>query len=160
MFGFISTCLIAYFSRRKKRAKHTNFYKLIRLISLPSWEVYSPLKIVVHWKPLIFINAKLYTFRAEKKNRVVSWVNSGVAQRSLGATPRVGEKVQGVQEKLFFLTIHCNPSLAYIAVRDLQSSQRNVSVKSLLLAGNVCTTNSWRGRGGKLKRILGKKHNI
>ena len=44
--------------------------------------------------------------------------------------------VQGVQEKLcFFGTIHCNPSLAYIAVRDLQSSQRNASVQSLLLAG-------------------------
>ena len=28
------------------------------------------------------------------------------------------------------------PSLAYIAVRDLQSSQRNASVQSLLLAGN------------------------
>ena len=28
------------------------------------------------------------------------------------------------------------PSLAYIAVRDLQSSQRNASVESLLLAGN------------------------
>ena len=28
--------------------------------------------------------------------------------------------VQGVQEKLCFFTIHCNPSLAYIiAVRDL-----------------------------------------
>ena len=44
--------------------------------------------------------------------------------------------IQGVQEKLCFFTIHCNPSLAYIAVRDLQSSQRNASVQSLLLAGN------------------------
>ena len=44
--------------------------------------------------------------------------------------------IQGVQEILCFFTIHCNPSLAYIAVRDLQSSQRNVSVQSLLLAGN------------------------
>ena len=35
-----------------------------------------------------------------------------------------------------FFTIHCNPSLANIAVRDLQSSQRNASVQSLLLAGN------------------------
>ena len=33
--------------------------------------------------------------------------------------------VQGVQEKLCFFTIHCNPSLAYIAGRDLQSSKRN-----------------------------------
>ena len=30
---------------------------------------------------------------------------------------------------VFFFTIHCNPSLAYIAVRDLQSSQRNASVQ-------------------------------
>ena len=45
-------------------------------------------------------------------------------------------KLQGVQEKLCFFTIHYNPSLAYIAVRDLQSSQRNASVQSLLLAGN------------------------
>ena len=43
----------------------------------------------------------------------------------------------GVSGKIvFFLTIHCNPSLAYLAVRDLQSSQRNVSKQSLLLAGN------------------------
>ena len=45
--------------------------------------------------------------------------------------------VQGVQEKLYFFTIHCNPpSLAYIAVRDPQRSQRNWSVQSLLLTGN------------------------
>ena len=44
--------------------------------------------------------------------------------------------VQGVQEKWCFFTIHCNPSLAYIAVRDLENSQRNASVQSLLLAGN------------------------
>ena len=35
-----------------------------------------------------------------------------------------------------FFTIHGNPSLAYIAVRDLQSSQRNASVQSLLLVSN------------------------
>ena len=45
------------------------------------------------------------------------------------------QKVQGVQEKLCFLTINCNPSLASIAVRDLQSFQRNTSAQSLLLAG-------------------------
>ena len=43
-------------------------------------------------------------------------------------------EVQGVHEKLSFFTIHCN--LANIAVIDLQSSQRNASVHSLLLAGN------------------------
>ena len=45
-------------------------------------------------------------------------------------------EIQGVQEKLCFFTILCNPSLAYIAVRDLQSSQRIASVQSLRLAGN------------------------
>ena len=44
--------------------------------------------------------------------------------------------LQGVQEKLCLCTIHCNPSLAYIAVRDLQSSQRYASVQSFLLVGN------------------------
>ena len=44
--------------------------------------------------------------------------------------------IQGVQEKLCFCTTYCNPFLAYIAVRDLQSSQRIASVQSLLLAGN------------------------
>ena len=44
--------------------------------------------------------------------------------------------VHGVQEILYFFTIHCNPSLAYFAVRDLQSSQRNASIQSLLLASN------------------------
>ena len=43
--------------------------------------------------------------------------------------------IQGVQEKVCVFTIHCNPSLAYIAEGDLQSSQRNASVQSLLLAG-------------------------
>ena len=45
-----------------------------------------------------------------------------------GFTPNVKRKVQGVQEKLCFFTIHCIPSFAYIAVRDLQSFQRNASV--------------------------------
>ena len=44
--------------------------------------------------------------------------------------------IQGVQEKMCFFTIYCNHSLAYITVRDLQSSQRNAIVQSLLLAGN------------------------
>ena len=40
----------------------------------------------------------------------------------------------GCSGKIVFFTIHFNPFLAYIAVRDLQSSQRNASVKSLLFA--------------------------
>ena len=62
-----------------------------------------------------------------------------------------------------FFTIHCDPSLAYIAVRDLQSFQRNSSVQSLLLAGIFFVqpiAECWRGRGGKLSRILLKKHTI
>ena len=39
-------------------------------------------------------------------------------------------------EKMCFFTIHCNHSLVYIAVRDLQSPQRNASMQSLLLASN------------------------
>ena len=41
----------------------------------------------------------------------------------------------GFSGKIVFITIHCNPSLAYIAVRYPQSSQRNASVQSLLFAG-------------------------
>ena len=62
--------------------------------------------------------------------------------------------IQGVQEKLCFFTIHCNPSLLYITVRDLQGSQHNASVQSLLLADFLY--NQWRGRGDKLLKILGK----
>ena len=50
--------------------------------------------------------------------------------------------VQGVQEKLCFFTIHCNPpSLAYISVRDLQSSHamRVYSHYNWLVI--FCTTN-------------------
>ena len=49
--------------------------------------------------------------------------------------------VQSIQEILCFVTINSNPSLAYIAVRDLQNSQHNASVQLLQLAG---TTNSRR----------------
>ena len=72
-------------------------------------------------------------------------------------------QIQGVQEKFSFFTIHWNPSLAYITVRYLQSSQRNASEQSLLLAGifeQPIAAECWREGGGKLSRILGKKHNI
>ena len=42
----------------------------------------------------------------------------------------------GCSGKIVFFPIHCNPSLASIAVRDLQSSQRNARMQSLLSAGN------------------------
>ena len=48
--------------------------------------------------------------------------------------------------------------------RCKRSSQRNANVQSLLLAGyfflQPIAADCWRGRGGKLSRILGKKHNI
>ena len=40
------------------------------------------------------------------------------------------------RKNCLFFTIHCNPSLTYNAVRDLESSQRNAGEQSLLLAGN------------------------
>ena len=46
------------------------------------------------------------------------------------------ELCTGCSLNIVFFPIHCKPSLAYIAVRDLQSSQHNASVQSLLLAGN------------------------
>ena len=57
---------------------------------------------------------------------------SHILPHILGSSHRY---IQGVPVKLCFFTIQCNPSLAYIAVRDLQSSQRNASVLSLQLAG-------------------------
>ena len=62
--------------------------------------------------------------------------------------------IQGVQEKLCFFTIHCNPSLTYIAIRDPKRSQRNASVQSQPIA-----TECWLGRGGNLGEFL-KKNRI
>ena len=75
-----------------------------------------------------------------------------------------GKLCTGCLGKIVFFTIHCNPSLAYIAVREPQSSRCNASVQPLLLAGNFfvqpIAVECWRGRGGKLSRILEKKHII
>ena len=51
-------------------------------------------------------------------------------------------------QKLRFFTIYCSPSLAYIVVRDLQSSQCNTSVQSLLLVGKFLY-NQQRPSGGE-----------
>ena len=63
-----------------------------------------------------------------------------------------------------FFTIRCNPSLAYIAVRDLQSSQRDASVQSLLLAGNFLYSqlqpSAGEGEVANFREFLEKKHNI
>ena len=56
-------------------------------------------------------------------------------------------------KNVFFLTIHCNPSIAYIAVRDLQSSQRNASVVTPIgwqFLVQLKAAECWQGRGGKL----------
>ena len=62
-----------------------------------------------------------------------------------------------------FFTIHCSPSLAYIAVRDLQSSQRNTSVHLYSHSYSpviFCTTNSRRVLARERWQTLGKKRNI
>ena len=58
--------------------------------------------------------------------------NTTSAPRSDGTT----DMYRVFRKNCVFFTIHCNTSLAYIAARDLQNSQRNASVKSLLLAGS------------------------
>ena len=50
----------------------------------------------------------------------------------------------GCSGKMCFFTIHCNPSFANIALRDLQSSQRIASVQHSYWLVIFCTTNSSR----------------
>ena len=65
---------------------------------------------------------------------------------------------------MFFYTIHRNPSLAYIAVRDPQSSQRNAIVQLLLLAGNFVYNQkqptAGEGEVANFWEFLEKKQNI
>ena len=69
------------------------------------------------------------------------------------------QPITGCSGKLCFFTILCNPSLAYIAVRDFQSSNA-MRVYShsywLVIFVQPIAAECWRGRGGKLSRILGK----
>ena len=77
-------------------------------------------------------------------------------------------QLQGVQKKK--ITIHCNPipPLTYIAVRYLQSSQRNANIQSILLV--VLATERWQFFVKKTQyfintlylplKILQKKNNI
>ena len=59
-----------------------------------------------------------------------------------------------------FFTIHCDPSLAYIAVRDPQSSSpRKASVQSLLLAGNQQQPSAGEGEVANFREFL-KKNTI
>ena len=68
--------------------------------------------------------------------------------------------LKGVQEKQCFFANHCNPSLADIAVSDFQSSQRNASVKPLLLAGNFLYNqqqpSTGEGEVANFREFLGK----
>ena len=84
------------------------------------------------WIP--FITKSICTYHAFKESQ-------GQQQNKFSQTAL---RAAGCSGKIVFFTIHYNPSLAYIAVRDLQSSQRNAIVQSLLLASNFCTTNSSR----------------
>ena len=78
------------------------------------------------------------------------------------AVIKVTKQIQSFQEKLcFFFKIHCNPSLAYIAV----SSQRNARVQSILLAGNFLYNQKQPSAGegevvANFREFLEKKHNI
>ena len=91
---------------------------------------------------------------------VISWVEKEKDGSHLNRDNKCHQVVQGVQEKLCFFTIQYNPSLAYIAVRDLQSSQRSVSVQSLLLAGNFLNNQSQpsagEGEEANFREFLGK----
>ena len=92
------------------------------LVVLPDW---------------IFPSFTCWVHKQSIKITVPVHEKEGQRQRLVGTKETTFESVlQGVQEKLCFFTIHCSPSLAYIAIRDLQRFQRNASVQSLLLAGN------------------------
>ena len=64
--------------------------------------------------------------------------NKNFAKRHLDnfASLRYTNYYRVFRKSCVFFTIYCNPFLACIAVRDLQSAQRNASLLSLLLAGN------------------------
>ena len=59
------------------------------------------------------------------------------------------------RKKFVFFTIHCNPSLANIAVTDLKNSQRNASVQSLIFAGNFLY-NQYEGDVANFREFLEK----
>ena len=63
--------------------------------------------------------------------------------------------VQGVQEKMCFFIIHCNPSLAYIA--ETFKCECTVTPIGRQFFIQPIAAVCWRGRGGKLLRILEKK---
>ena len=64
--------------------------------------------------------------------------------------------IQGVQEKLYFFTINFNPFLAYIAVKLSTQCECTVTPIGCSFIVQPIAAECWRGRGGKLSRILGK----
>ena len=67
-----------------------------------------------------------------------------------------------LRKNCVFFTIHCNPSLAYKALRDLQSSQRKVSVQSLILAGNFLykQPSAGEGEGANFREFLENENHV
>ena len=91
---------------------------------------------VVRWKPHVWLYSVFEPQLVLADNVVEGVGRLAVKLRVVQVVETVAWIDTGCSEKMCFFTIHFNPSLVYIAVKDLQSSQRNASVQSLLLAGN------------------------
>ena len=66
-------------------------------------------------------------------------------------------------KNVFSLTIHCNPMSCHVAARDLQSSQHNESVQSLVWAGHFLYNQQQpSAEEGEVVKFLKfkKKHNF
>ena len=80
-------------------------------------------EIGVSFLSLLFICRHTFCLTSSLSDPLLLQIGTA-SERSLGLIYNLYTyDLHGVQEKLCFFTIHCNPSLAYIAVRDLQSSQ-------------------------------------
>ena len=81
-----------------------------------------------------------------KNRKIATKLLPNVTMLCSGFTEQCYFSYKGVQERFCSFTIHCNLSFAYIAVRDLQSSQRNASVRTFTPIGwyFFCTTNCSR----------------
>ena len=126
-----------------------------------------PLKITLFVCTCAFLFRTLIIPRSNFFHEIFFFVSGTRTHMSTSNCPhrsRLGI-IQGVQVKLCFFTINCNPSLAYIAVRDLQCSQRNAIVQSLLLAGNFLYNQQQQPSAGEgevanFREFLKKRHNI
>ena len=95
-----------------------------------------------------FLNAviydKIYILVEERQrtlllNSQVGFQRRGLYSRGWLQAPAILARVnyRVFRKTCVFFIFHCNPSLAYIAVSELQRSLSNASVQSLLLAGNI-----------------------